>query len=90
MACGQRPLRHSLAQMPPPHLWPMPKLERTPLSVCFLRRLARRSKIPERILDDEIAHVRFGSMHFIALAVSRRISGSAIENVGCAPLCRGH
>ncbi|MEQ1498743.1 MAG: DUF455 family protein [Novosphingobium sp.] len=25
----------------------------------------------ERILDDEIAHVRFGSTHFIALAESR-------------------
>lgn len=32
---------------------------------------ARGAKILERILDDEIAHVRFGSTHFIALAESR-------------------
>ena len=46
--------------------------------MCFLRRLARRLKIPERILDDEIAHVRFGSMHFIALAESRGESPEAL------------
>ena len=32
---------------------------------------ARGAKILQRILDDEIAHVRFGSTHFIALAESR-------------------
>ncbi len=31
----------------------------------------RGEKILSRILDDEIAHVRFGSMHFIALAKNR-------------------
>ena len=35
---------------------------------------ARGAKILERILDDEIGHVRFGAKHFIALATAREDS----------------
>ena len=34
----------------------------------------RGAKILKRILDDEIGHVRFGSTHFIALAIARKES----------------
>lgn len=39
---------------------------------------SRGAKILSRILDDEIAHVRYGSTHFIALAIGR---GESPENL---------
>ena len=46
MARGQKPLRHLLKQMPPPHLWPSPKMERT-----FLARLLRLPQRPHHLID---------------------------------------
>jgi uncharacterized ferritin-like protein (DUF455 family) len=48
-------------------------LDVTPLTLERVRAVGdlRGAKILERILDDEIRHVRFGAMHFIALCQNR-------------------
>jgi uncharacterized ferritin-like protein (DUF455 family) len=48
-------------------------LDVTPVTLERVRAAGdeRGAKILSRILDDEIAHVRFGSTHFVALAKSR-------------------
>jgi uncharacterized ferritin-like protein (DUF455 family) len=55
-------------------------LDITPQTLERVRTLGdtRGAKILERVLDDEIVHVRFGSTHFIALAESRGESAESL------------
>ncbi len=50
---------------------------------------ARGAKILERILDDEIGHVRFGTTHFIALATARGDSPAGLWKTLVARHFRG-
>jgi uncharacterized ferritin-like protein (DUF455 family) len=57
-------------------------LDVTPATLERIRRFGDETgaRILERILDDEIAHVRFGAKHFVALAESRCESAEILWN----------